>query len=412
MKMFGWMASACVAIALIGGCSKSEPAANVPGAPGAKAPPKEDPAEKALLALGDKPDVYVQSLADSIADRQPKAIWNALPAKYQADITGLKNGFAAKMDAEVWNKAFAVIGKLAQVLKTKKEMLLASPKLQEVPFAAEVLNKSGDTFAGILDGLAKSEIGTLDGLKAAHPGDFLDTTGGKLIIDGLRVAETIPGVGEQVKLEKAKVSLVKIEGDGAMLKIETPSNTTGPNEVAFRKVEGKWLPAGMVADWDATIARGKDYVADFNIPADTKTMAVQMLDYTSKTLDTMLAAKDQATFEKGLDELGAQIAGLAAPAPAPTGTAGPAGTAPAPGSAPLGGPSLGSGPGSLPTPGSLPKPSGTITSPTLPGTGVGAPPSSGPAIPPTLTPPPGAPSSGASSSTVPPAGGPALGAPR
>lgn len=373
MKMFGWMATALVAVALVGGCGKSEPAANVPGG----APAKEDPAEKAMLALADKPDVYVQSLFNSISSGDSKALWHALPAKYQADVIGLKNSFATNMDADVWNKAFTVVGKAAQVLKTKKEMLLANPLLGFVPPpVTDGLKNSWDTVVGMIDTIAQSEIRTLEGLKTADPATFLASTGNALLGSSLKVAETFPPAAEQVgKVKKVKVSLVKQDGDTATLKVETEGEK--PSEDVFKRVGGKWLPAGIVDGWDKNINDAKANVADLKIPADLKPSLMEALTAVEGRLNALLAAKDQETFNKEVENLvGVVQAFMNAPMPgaAPTGTGAPAGATgtaspgtASPGTAPLGGPSLGNGPGSLPVPGSLPKPSGTITSPALPG---------------------------------------------
>src|SRR5262245_17865974 len=45
------------------------------------------------------------------ADCKPVIIWRDLPPTYQQDATGLVKEFAGKMDAEVWNKTFAVLRK-------------------------------------------------------------------------------------------------------------------------------------------------------------------------------------------------------------------------------------------------------------------------------------------------------------
>lgn len=368
MKMFGWMASACIAVALVGGCGKGD---------STKVPAGDDPA---LMALADKPDVYMQSLFNSFTAGDSKALWNALPSKYQADVVGLKNDFAAKMDADVWNKVFVVVGKAAQVLKTKKEMLLANPLLEMVPPPAMDSLKNGwDSVVGMVDTLAQSEIKTLDGLKSADPAKFLASTGNMLLGSGLKIAETFPPAAERVnKAKKVKVSLVKQDGDVATVKVETEGEE--PSNDVVKRVGGKWLPVDIVNDWDKNIAEAKANLADLKIPPELKPSLMEALSAVEGRIDALQAAKDQETFNKELINLTQVVqAFMSAPMPEakPTGTAAPTG---APGAGPLGGPSLGNGPGSLPPPGSLPKPSGTITAPTLPGSGASAPPSSGPAL--------------------------------
>ena len=370
MKMFGsWLAIASLAIVL--GCNKSDPAVNVPGAAPAV---EEDAQAKSLRAMADRADVYVQTVINSIADGQAKAVWNALPTKYQADVRGLKDAFAAKMDADVYNKLFVVVGKLSQVLKSKKEMLLQSDMLKSLPQPIlDGLSKDWDKIVGVVDAIAQAPIKTIDGLKSTDPGTLLDSAGNLIFSQVLKAAESNPLIGEQVKLRKVKVSLVKLDGDTATLKIETEGEPPPTTDDVFKKVDGKWLPEKMVAEWDAAIEKAKTNLADFEITPEMKKVTLGPLNAVESILDAMLAAPSQAAFDQELAKLvqiGVDFAKepMQPPTGAPSGTAplgGPAGV-PTLGGPTLGGPAIGTGPGSLPTPGSLPKPSGTITPPTLP----------------------------------------------
>ena len=70
--------------------------------------------------MPDSPDGTVQTLYRSVGEGKPQAVWSALPAKYQSDVKGVLSDFGGKMDKDVWDKAFVVLGKVATLL----EMLL------------------------------------------------------------------------------------------------------------------------------------------------------------------------------------------------------------------------------------------------------------------------------------------------
>ncbi|MCE9605898.1 MAG: hypothetical protein K8U03_13460 [Planctomycetia bacterium] len=356
MKTFGTgMAIACLALAV--GCGKSDPAASKEGSAGA------------LAAAADKPDVYVQALLDSIEAGDSKAVWNGLPAKYQADVKAIKNEFAGKVDPEVWSKGFVVADKLAQTLKTKKEYLLGSPLLAGAPPpVVESLKNNWDTITAMVDSVAQSEIKTVDGLKAIDPGKFLEVTGNKLLVGGMKIAETTSpeAAGEINKVRKAKVSLVKVEGDKATLKVETEGEPP-KDDVVFKKIDGKWLPGEMVDGWDKQVAAMKGELAEMKITPEQKAQYLQGIGMAEATIDGLLGAKDQASFNGQLSAvmmMASMFGGLGGPPPDALGSPG------TPGGVPVGGPEMKlGGPGSFPPPGSLPKPSGTIVSPTLPSTG-------------------------------------------
>lgn len=292
-----WWAAGLVALTL--GCSKSEPAggsaAAVPAAGGAAAAaPAAKPAEVAA-------DVYMQGLIDGVTAGDAGKLWSALPAKYQADVTSIKNEFASKVDADVWNKAFVVVGKLGQVLKDKKTFLMAGAASQFVPpDAKEPIDKNWDSVVGMLNTLASSELKTADGLKSADVGKFLNSTGSAIFAAGIKTAEAAnpDAAAEIAKARKSKVILVKQDGDTAILKLEADGETKPEKE--FKRVDGKWLPADMVADWDQGVADVKADMSAVAIPPEQKEMVMGLLAQVETVLDKLLAAKDQTAFDAEL----------------------------------------------------------------------------------------------------------------
>lgn len=397
MKTLGsWMAIACVAFAL--GCSKSEPTPPKELG-GTQSPPKPvappDPTAQKLAALADKPDVYVQAQLDSFAAGDTRVVWNMLPSKQQADVLALKNEFAANVDADVWNKAFVVLGKLTQVLKAKKQMVMATPMFEAVkPF-----EKNWDNVVNVIDSIVQSEIKTIDGLKSADPAVFLAATGDTLLKGAVQVADSVPPAAQSLdRIRKAKVTLVKHDGDSATLSVMFGGETEPQNE-QFTRVEGKWVPAELLAGWDANITAAKASLADLKkLPPGFKAETINGLTAVEKKLDALLAATDQKAFDAEFEQLAGDIQAMASPP-----TSGPGALTPPPGA-----PSPTAGPGSIPPAGSLPKPSGSISPP--PGTPPAGPSlngssSNGPSL---GTPPLSAPASGAAPST-PSTGAPATG---
>lgn len=288
-----------VGVALLAaGCSKSEPAAAPPGGTSTGAKPAAAAAAAAPAASA-KADVYVQGILQSLSSGDAAAVWNALPAKYQADVTGLKNEFASKMPADLWNKAFTVVGKAAGVLKDKKEFMLKSaPVAGAGPEGKVKVEQNYDAAVALLATLANSEIKTVDGLKATDPGRFLSSTGSNLLSGGIKIFAAADPMNQTNldKLRQSKVVLVKEEGDTAVLKMETPGEND-KEEKTFKKVDGKWLPEDMVKDWDKQMADAKSELAMMAIPDEQKGPILGILAQVDSTLDKLAAAKDQAAFD-------------------------------------------------------------------------------------------------------------------
>jgi hypothetical protein len=349
-----WLAPALLAAAVMG-CNKSDSGAG--GAGGGAAAPSE-------------PDAYVQDFVNSVAAGDTAKLWAALPPKYQADVKSVIQEAASNLDAEVYDKGFAIAGKLTQVLKTKKNFVVNSPMVGSMvpPPIKDQVVANWDSIVSGLEAVVNSEIKTIDGLKQADPGKFLASTGNKLA-DIAKSA--VPNAQQELdKAKKTKVTLVKKEGDKATLKLETEGEPA--KETAFQNVEGKWLPAEMVAGWNDSMSEARGAMAQLKLPADKKAEVLTALKNADAALDKLLAAPDQGSFDVGLLGL------MAAMGPGPGGP-GPGG----PGALPPGGP-----PGSL-APG---LPGGAVPGPGVPaGLPGGVPLGTGASAPklPNIPPPPG-----------------------
>jgi len=155
LRGFGW---SLALVALFVGCNKSE---------GPKLP---------------EPDAAVKDMISKATSGDASIAWTILPPKHQADVKTVVQEAAGKIDPEVWNKAFATVGKLSQLLKTKKDYFLGSSLTQGMkPDEKDELARNWQKIVDIVDALANSDIKTHDGLKAADPGKFLETTGTKVL---------------------------------------------------------------------------------------------------------------------------------------------------------------------------------------------------------------------------------------
>ena len=146
----------------------------------------------ALIAAGcggaadvpDSPDGTVLTVAHELGNNNPGVLWDAMPASYQDDVEGVIHDAAAKMDAEVYDKAFVILKKLVGVLEDKRDFILDHPMMNE-GFIAMMLKdrkeveKYWDDIVELVDILAASEISKLESLQSIDVGAFLGGTGGR-----------------------------------------------------------------------------------------------------------------------------------------------------------------------------------------------------------------------------------------
>jgi hypothetical protein len=268
-----------------------------------------------VVAIPSTPDGTVQTVTQELANDRPQVVWQALPATYQKDIREVIVAFAEKMDADLWNRTFAVLSKITRVAKEKKEFLLATigetagQKLDEQKL--EELNENWDRVVSIFDTIVNSEIKTVDGLKNLDPGKFLATTGSQLVKNTRELAATVADeetADAFAQIGQTNVTVVSNEGDKATLSIETPDQPA--KKVEMVRVEGKWLPAEMVANWDKGIAEAKQSIAKMDFAGPSREMYLGILGQFENTLDQMLAAQTQEQFNQSIAGLQATFAGM------------------------------------------------------------------------------------------------------
>jgi hypothetical protein len=249
------------------------------------------------------PDGTVSKVAEEISNDRPQVVWNALPEKYQQDVNELIRDFANKMDEEIWNKTFTVLGKVTEVAKEKKEFILGAISENRPPqFDQEKLDQldeQWDQVVAIFDDLVNSEIKTINGLKKLDPEKFLATTGSKF---SKNIKELATAVGDEqtaAKIESlgaVKTSVVKSEGDKATVKVEVQGDAV--EEIEMVKFDGKWLPADMVANWDTGIAQAKQSIAQIDFSGESKQQYLAVLGQVEQVLDGLLAAETQKEFNE------------------------------------------------------------------------------------------------------------------
>lgn len=276
------------------------------------------PSSPPLPSIPAEPDKAFTTVTHELAAGKPHIVWEAMPASYQKELTGLVHTFAGKMDAELYDKGMTVASKAVGVLKTKKEyiieMLLENPMFAAMKVKKEALESNWDGTMSVLETVLQSEISTIAKLKTVDVGSFLGTTGVKVMaqIEKLSKASEEDPYGKefQVKMAGAKAELVKEEGDTATIKISTEGES--PEEITLVKVEGKWLPEEMVEDWEEFLSEAKKGLEEMTPESmeQAKTQALPMLAAIETALDQLQKAESKEDFQKAL---GAVMASLPIP---------------------------------------------------------------------------------------------------
>ena len=296
-----------------------------------------------IKAAEEGPESFISTPIKALEEKNPKALWDMMPASYQNDLNELLQTFANEMDQELWDAAFGLIGNTGELLKTQNTLIMESlPKLGEglgamsgggnpmelvtQSLSAEDLKTTG-TF---LEKFAKSEFGSIAKLKKIDLGNIIETYGKDFMAS---IEETAQAAGEEnpfnlEALQSIKVEVISENGSEATIKVsglpETPDlgamtelpggipidlgemeDLPLPNlselengEVVLTKVEGKWIPKDMAEGWKEGVTMAKQGMGGLSdlIPAEDKRMALGMIKAVNSGLNRVKKAKTPEQF--------------------------------------------------------------------------------------------------------------------
>lgn len=261
------------------------------------------------IDIPETPDGTILAVATALADGQPRALWDAMPASYQSDVTGLIGEFAEKMDEDLYNKSADVTRKAVNLLKTKKDLFL---QMQGGPVGGmfmmtdkQVLTDNWDGLTDLLDTLASSEVSTLQGLKGVDVGTFLGGTGAQVMskTQALMKAVNPADANELDKLRELEVEVLESTDDTATVRVTSGDET---DEMTLTRVDGRWVPDDMAEQWDAQIAEARQNLADMVDDPDfeqNKAQTMTMLENVDAALDQLGQAETVEQLQQGIGGL-------------------------------------------------------------------------------------------------------------
>ena len=289
-------------------------------------------------AAEEGPESVVTTPLKALEEKNPKLIWDMLPASYQKDLNGLVQTFAKEMDAELWDAGFELVGGIGELLTEKKELI--AEMLSEMDESGEVpmsVITSGLEMAGtLLDKLTKSDLGSLNKLRTVDLGNVADTFGRdlmKLIEDSAKAAGEADPFGLEM-LRGIKVEVVSEDGNSATIKVSglpeasdfgaltglpsaLPPGLPGlpdlgelpfadftdfeNGELEVVKIEGKWIPKEIADGWEDAMSDAKGGMSGVGEMADEdKQMALGVIKAINGSLPGIKKAKTPEQFQMAL----------------------------------------------------------------------------------------------------------------
>ncbi len=236
-----------VLFGLLSGCDRTASSKNdSPGTP------------TATTALGadslSRPDEAVRVFLRAFQIGEGGAIWDSLPERHHVEINEIIRGFAAKMDPQVWERAFVVARRIVEVLRDKRNVIFGDSQLKVKSINRRLFSENWDEVIVLLKSLVDSELGDLDKLRAFDGKKFFSGTGTRFLKQLVALSAKDPNDPFRKGFD-AKVRLVTIDGSEATIGL-TMSGTfvmtqeavdVKPKETQMKvhQVDGVWIVAEL-----------------------------------------------------------------------------------------------------------------------------------------------------------------------
>ncbi len=222
------------------------------------------------------PAAAMQAITKGMEKGRFAELWDALPVSYQTDAKAVLQVAGQHLPAADHRRAFALLGRVAKLMREKKT------ELQEL--APEDFRPHWDATAAMLAILATSELADPGWYQNPDVPKLLQGTGAKLGAEFLKLKLLLPGQGEEVWFAP-----VSEEGDEAVVEMHRGEVSS---KFSLRRVEGKWLPDGLVAQWDEAIATAKKSLGQPGAPNDNRDALLRHLGVVEDGLDQLDASEN------------------------------------------------------------------------------------------------------------------------
>lgn len=269
------------------------------------------PEKPVEITIPDDPAAAMELIAQELASGNGGILWKAMPSSYQGDLNEIAKLAGTKVDAEIYNKSFALVGRIGEVANKQKEFIL-NTELAGVQPEEEVakMEAAWPSIIGFVETIANSSISSAEGLQAFDGKTFCESTISELI----KFSDDLSALsGEELPISAYKGVTVKaLESTDSTATLEMTGPEGDVETEEFIKVEDRWVPTEMADSWTTSMAEARAQLEaiDPEQIAQTKPQIMGVITMFEGVLTQIEAAETQEQFDQALQGAMMPIMGL------------------------------------------------------------------------------------------------------
>ena len=268
--------------------------------------PASDAATDAVVEKNypEAPDEAIRYILDGLAEGNGSTIWEAMPASYQSDVVEVVQLAGTKLDAELYNQTFALIGRLGTVLDKQQEFVFNTSLMGQSPDPEQIARtrEAWPSIVNLIEVLTTSSVASAEGLQGFEGKAFFDQTVSPMLADIDALSKLQPESDEPTlsDLKKAEIKLIENTGTEATIEISMPEEEVETE--TFVKVEERWVPAEMAGTWEMQMAEAKAQLEgiDPDQMAQQKPQFLGVIGMIDGVLTQIEAAETQQQFDQAV----------------------------------------------------------------------------------------------------------------
>ena len=253
------------------------------------------------VTIPDDPSAAMQTIADEVAAGNYSILWHAMPASYKTDINAIAQLAGSKVDPEIYDKIFGLVGRFAEVADKQKSFIL-NTSLGGAQTADQIdeIEAAWPSIIGFVKTIVTSSISSSAGLRAFDGEIFSEQT-----LPALFKYSNDLGVlskEENPFLSLEFDSMKTLENTDKTAVLEIAFNKGGVETKGFIRVENRWVPTKIATNWSTEMAAAKKHLEVISSEEIAKNKPqlmgmITMLDGILTQLDT---AETQEQFDQAL----------------------------------------------------------------------------------------------------------------
>ncbi len=252
------------------------------------------------------PKQFLDFLIQQAKEERAIVLWDAMPVKYQNDVNRVVKLAAEKVDPSMVKPVLNISGDLIKVLRTKKNFVLNSPMIKKVLKDERLANTLYDPAVDLVEAYLPIDFLDPQQLKKGDLRPILEKYLNRVIQKAKALEAAVPKESQAYAMVKSanwesfRYEIESASNDSATLVIKRDDSPEQRLELV--RVEGRWLPKAMVADWDKNIGQAIQALEKLTPQAMAQAkQSMQMpIMMVGGAINGFLQANDQASFDQAV----------------------------------------------------------------------------------------------------------------